>query len=76
MRFLPVMLLSLLLGACSGMDLFAPGPPQSFSAPGPCGALAQQRLEDARMSGLVDGVEKAAFDYTYQDCLKQTGTAR
>lgn len=68
-RKLPVLLLPFLLSACAGMDVFAPTP--SFSAPGPCGVLARQRLEDARMTGFADGYERAIFDNTYQSCLKQ-----
>jgi hypothetical protein len=75
LRILPAILLSFALGGCSGMDVFAPASP-AFSAPGPCGALARQRLEDARMSGLADGVEKAVFDHNYQACLKQDVVAR
>ena len=75
MRILPAILLSFVLGGCSGMDVFAPAP-QAFSAPGPCGALARQRREDARMSGLADGIEKAVFDHNYQACLKQEAAAR
>jgi hypothetical protein len=75
LRILPAILLSFVLGGCSGMDVFAPAT-QAFSAPGPCGALARQRLDDARMSGLVDGVEKAVFDHNYQACLKQEAAGR
>ncbi len=56
------------------MEVFAPA--QSFSAPGPCGALAAQRLNDARLVGLADGYEKTIFDHNYQSCLKQDAAAR
>jgi hypothetical protein len=69
------MLLCLLLGGCSGMDLFAPAP-QVFSAPGPCGALARQRLEDARMMDLAGGLDRAIFTNTYQACLAQSAGTR
>ncbi|HJR55123.1 MAG TPA: hypothetical protein VJ798_00975 [Rhizomicrobium sp.] len=75
MRILPAILLSFVLGGCSGMDIFAPSS-RAFSAPGPCGALARQRLEDARLAGLADGYEKAIFDHNYQACLKQEAAAR
>jgi hypothetical protein len=58
---------SALLAGCADPALFSPA--QDFSAPGPCGALARQRLEDARMSGYAQGYEKAIFDHAHRECL-------
>jgi hypothetical protein len=55
-----------LLGVC-GCAAFDPEP--SFSAPGPCGALASQRLQDAQLAGLAEGHDKAIFDHAYRSCL-------
>jgi hypothetical protein len=60
-----------LLCGCSGMGL---APRQNFSAPGACGVLARQRLEDARLMGLADGYERAIFDTAYKDCLARQAT--
>lgn len=64
-----LLMTSVLLTGCADMPLFASAS-QNFSAAGPCGALARQRLEDARMSGLADGYEKAIFDHANRECLR------
>jgi hypothetical protein len=47
----------------------------AFTAPGKCGVLAQQRLNDAQLMGRAEGYEKAIFDHNYQACLKVEAAA-
>ena len=67
MRIAFLLLTMSALSGCADLTLFAP--PQDFSAAGPCGALARQRLTDARMSGYAEGYEKAIFDHANRECL-------
>ena len=67
MRIAFLLLTMSALAGCADPGLFAPA--QDFSAAGPCGALARQRLDDARMSGYAQGYEKAIFDHANRECL-------
>lgn len=69
-----LLMASALLAGCADLALFRPA--QNFSAAGPCGALARQRLEDARMSGYAQGYEKAIFDHANRECLAHEAASR
>jgi hypothetical protein len=63
---LAVFLATAFAAGCAGDGSLAGA---DYSAPGACGALARQRLNEARMIDLAAGYEKAIFDNTYRDCL-------
>jgi hypothetical protein len=66
---LSLLLLAGMLGGCADLALLRAHP--NLTAPGPCGALARQRLDDIVMSGDFDGDEAAIFKAAYQQCLAQ-----
>jgi hypothetical protein len=46
------------------------GPRPVLSAPGECGRVARERLDDALMADLAEGHEREIFERTYEDCLR------
>jgi hypothetical protein len=57
------------MGGCSNLTTYRARPAAAVSMPGPCGALARQRLDDAVMAGEAEGYERAILNKSYQDCL-------